>query len=830
MGLDLRFSPEPSLQEGFLDKSTGLPLSFGLVFFYSDVNRTVLKPIYELSGSPPNYTYTPLPNPVILSGIGTIQDGSGNDVIPYFFPFDANGNVELYYIVVTDQFGVQQFTRQGFPNVGTNVNPPNVLNFSQNFIPNGQFLLWNPPASYPTTTYTFNYGGGVTNTVIDVAPGGWNFQVSSGSNAVYTIKFNQLLATLLNPSSSPRYEIEITRSGISVADLISDLRIRFMDVNKFQSNGTNDTWTLIFNAEALAQLPGVTVHLIKYFGTNAGSGTPADTTEDIVWGGPVTFTTNQQVFAFPNVFGDNTGKTIGNNNDDFIEFAIRFPAALSQTWDVKLTDFMLINQNITQAQAAGTAFPATTNGEFVLQALSNLAPTTTSSTTSNYYQEDGSNLFLPMVMTQRGFTYDYSQVGKIEALSNAFGFTSSISNITNLIICDGSTYVTANFSSLGIPFARLQKVLFDALDNSPIYGTGINFGQFYINSGNTSQIIIDNNNALIQSLPVDGATPTGFTFPVSSLSPGAAHIGFNGHVNPTNGAVVALGTFTVGTFGGNGFSAGTSGMTGGDYNSPLVLNLIGYYYAFTVTALSAAALAAGAGNPGLYFDFSNNTTNYRMWFQVTTEIAPAAAGRTLIQVNLFSTMGVLDVANVISEAISRNQVDSLIVTGVPPASSYFSFFTNGNKNNVFYVVGGTGTAPPTPTGVNIQVNLTGTETTAQVATKTQIAVNSYQFAVPDLRGQFLRGFDPTGLVDTENNVRYVTGRITSSLLGSYEIQCNQQHWHPPTAGGFIINTGATLSALAAGAAYTESVMTGATGSGRSESRPYNVYVNYCIRY
>ena len=495
--LNLQYSPEPSLQQGFIDKNTGLPLAFGLVYFYSDVDRITLKPVYELQQPTTNgpVSYIPLPDPVILSGIGTFQDANGNDVIPYYFPFDANGDVELYYIVVTDAFGVVQFTRQAFPNVSPgNINPNN-LTFADNFIPNGQFLLNNPPASYPQTQYTFDYGTpeGITK-VIDVAPGGWTYEVSNASTAVDVISFIQQTQASQSPSSSPRYDINITRNTVSV-DAIADLRIKWMDVNKFQSSSPEGpVYTLLFTASSALPLSGVTVQLIKYFGTTLGVG-PSTATSDTVWGS-ISLTPTPTVYALPNIFGFNSGAVIGQDNNDFVQLAIRFPTG--GRFNVTITDVMLFEQNIMQANAQSIVFPPTTNGEFVLQALSNLAPSRTSHPAvspivndPNYYNQDGSNLYLPMIMTTAGFTYDYSSIGTIVAKT-----TPTPTN--NELLCDGQTsYPALGYSNLGIPYHRLFLLFRN--NNNILFGSGPSFVNIVLCTGNTAEFIIIQNVAKCSS-------------------------------------------------------------------------------------------------------------------------------------------------------------------------------------------------------------------------------------------------------------------------------------------------------------------------------------------
>jgi hypothetical protein len=130
------------LQDYFVDKDTGLPLAAGVVTCYQDNSRTTLKNWYYQSGTPGNYTYITLPNPLTLSGVGTIQDGNGNDVIPFFYAYDETSTVPIlqpYYITVDDADGERQFTRENFPFVPNNPTPSNSVASNQNLITNSVF-------------------------------------------------------------------------------------------------------------------------------------------------------------------------------------------------------------------------------------------------------------------------------------------------------------------------------------------------------------------------------------------------------------------------------------------------------------------------------------------------------------------------------------------------------------------------------------------------------------------------------------------------------------------------------------------------------------------
>lgn len=130
----------PTLQDALIDKN-GLPLAAGIITCYADNSRTTLKNWYYQTGIPGNYTYNTLPNPMVLSAAGTIQDVNGNDVIPGFYPYSELDSTtpEPYYITVDNSQGQRQFTRANFPFVASLPQGPNQIPTYQNLIVNNTF-------------------------------------------------------------------------------------------------------------------------------------------------------------------------------------------------------------------------------------------------------------------------------------------------------------------------------------------------------------------------------------------------------------------------------------------------------------------------------------------------------------------------------------------------------------------------------------------------------------------------------------------------------------------------------------------------------------------
>lgn len=813
----------PSLQEFFIDKNTNLPLTNGLVFFYEDDNRNVLKPVFELQGDNiGGYTFLQLPNPIILSGAGTIQDNNGNDILPYYFPYDAMGNIQLYYIIVTDQFGSPQFTRSAFPgNSFVEAIIPS-LNASQNIIPNGQFLLHNNhvPVPYPTSgspnNFTYPTSSPYTTNVVPVAPGGWTYERTSASTAIDTITFHQYVSPLTSPpSTNPRYAIEINRT-VGSADPECDLRIKFMDVNTF-STSMPAPYTLIFVANNTGPSVTFNVDFIQYYGTG---GSPSATT-DMNFAGPFSINSGAfKVFAAAGMIPEASG-TVGTNDDDFIQFAIRFATGSSTLFNVQITDVILLPGTFTQAQAETINFPLTTTGQMTLSALSNIAPVPTtfgsplSTTTSDYFQEDGSNLFLPIIMTTEGFSYDVSQIGTIVGKMTPTA-------INNELLCDGTQYSVIGYSNIGIPYKRLFNAIFNTTINISSFGNGATFSNALIEAGATANIMLFTNNNGAVTSPAEGSIPTGFTF--KNLVPGAATVAYTGYSNNI-GNVVAISTFTTGTHNAHPVATGTSTMTVVSLSN---FNAGGNLYAFEIAAIPASSLAQPSA-PGLYFTFSNSTTDYYMWFQITNETDPAPGG-TGIKVILDAAMGAGDVSDVIANTLSQYQTD--LITCLHAASitdgASFTFHTNGASPTIYTVYYSTTASTPVPTQNPIKVTLTGTETAAQVASKTQIAINSQFFAVPNLQGQFLRGNDPTQIYDF--GYRYsLAYDLPITAPGTQEFYSNAQHNHTVhTVNNTSVSS--TVTILAGNTAFSADTLTVDFLPFAPESRPINTSVNWYIKY
>ncbi len=201
------------LQDYFVDKTTGDPLSGGLITFYQDQARTILKNVYYQVGTPPNYDYIAFPNPIVLSASGTIQDNNGNDVIPFYYPYDESSDspiVQTYYVTVfsANQDGspaVLQFTRENFPLTPAIQSTALAINTNRNYLINKEF--WRNIGSTTITS--------MQTTLAPSQHEGFLFPdiqyFRNANDSVDTVSFD----TFVPPSSAPTFPDQILAGTIT---------------------------------------------------------------------------------------------------------------------------------------------------------------------------------------------------------------------------------------------------------------------------------------------------------------------------------------------------------------------------------------------------------------------------------------------------------------------------------------------------------------------------------------------------------------------------------------------------------------------------------------
>lgn len=567
MALDpKKFICTSDLESVFLDKLTGLVLAGGRVEFYIDGTNTP-KQVYTTTGSPPTGFVT-LGTTVTLDSIGQYSNGA-NSVVLYYYPYNAAGALELYECRVYSSDNILQFTREAWPPLANNLSPSsNAVDGVRNYIPNGQFLAHNNHIVTDTTTEA-----GIT--ISEIAQGGWSFKHTTSGTGVYTVSFNTEPEFPTGLNDSPPFSVNIVCTGTVSGDTKRDLTIQWPDVNTFSRTPAPSAFNLFFSAKLNSGTSSIfNVYLISNYGTGGS------TTDETLLGS-VTLT---------NVYGatatdfnvsvpmpSNSGKVVGAGS--FISIAIRPPA---ENFSARFTNFAL-----TLGSSGLNQFPIMTNDQQLSRSVAGWMPTP---------NPDGSDLYLPLVLTPEGMAFDHTVVGTIVGKVQ-------VNADTGELLMDGNNYVYSNYSTDGIPYSRLGAYL---IANSPGYTEG---GGATIPAGN---------------IPLFG---TGANF-VSVWD-----------------AVVA-GDFTVNfntASAGNAFSNGTSGFSNGGLAAGNRL------VTFTIPAKPAA---------GTYFSFTPNASGlvFNVWFTVDgVGTAPATPTGANIQVDIVTADTIATTITKIQTAVNKYQ-------------------------------------------------------------------------------------------------------------------------------------------------------------------------------
>lgn len=805
----------PSIQEYFVDKDSGFPLSGGFVTFYKDQARTIKKDIYQLIGSPGDYSYVVLPNPIILSSVGTPQDEDGDDVVIYYYPYEGTPSddptsdiVELYYVTVENSGHIAQFTRQAWPNFSTSGDI-----FGEtfvNYIPNDQFLTHNniPPNPDADTTL-----GEIVRPLTPVAAGGWYYQRSSSSISQDFITFPRFSGPILTPPANPRYSLNLTCNGADGGNILRDIEIRWNDVNKFLTpNGLEQLYTFSFFGIAALATP-VTIILINNFGTGGSA-----TTEQIL--NTFTIGTSYTNVLVPFVFPVPTAKTIGPNDDDYVALVLRFPT--NTGINVTVDTFLMVINSI----KLPLSYPYTTNADYLTRAVAGWM---------NVPDYNGFSLFLPLVYTPTGLLFDDSSIGQIHL--DTLGNTAPP---PSFLPCDDKQYITASYSADGIPYARLGNKWFNQTTLLPKF-SGKDFATQYKSGTSTSTGFLHNNTAGSVTATADTGA-TGFTF--TTINTGASPILMNtywcsqSHGDLTGGSIyILLETQFPGTPAAAQPPVGPPVPAGFDANAVRNGSPLSIQYS-RVDMVDAAALATAPATPAFYWTFSTIdavavTTDYYVWYLVNGETDPAPGGIG-IEVKLDPT----DTDSMATQktvwAINQFQVTKIAykAASTVPQNAYFTFTARRRPTltkdyYVWYSKDGVTGTDPAPGGTGINVQITTGDTAASVNLSTQAFINKYAFGVPNLKGFFLRGTDPLSIVDQGLRFSSSDGTFTG-VPGTFEYDDLLQHLHPTSLEAYTAGSAKSISQ--SNTTNTNNTLANTHNTGIYENRPKNFAIQYLVKY
>lgn len=339
------------LQDFLIDKD-GTPMSGGTVTMYHDNSRTTLKNWYYQSGTPGNYTYITLPNPLTLSAAGTICDINGVDTIPFYYPWSETDESahDPYYVTIVNHDETNQITRANFPFEGEGGGPtPTPVDSFNNLVINSGFWRNVQPNA---TTSTLPYASITYNS----------------SNNMSSPATGPAYSTIVAPSQHDSYrmpDIQFIKNNLTGTDIATftpfplsntqpianDIVPEYYVSHNCSSPGSGETqkcyqFPLSTHVNTLANVPftftiqaqndpnsGSTnpgANVIKLFilqDTGTG-GTPAPSTVTPISIGQFTLNTSWTTYNGTGTFPATSGLVLGDGADDALYLQIQMPLNL----------------------------------------------------------------------------------------------------------------------------------------------------------------------------------------------------------------------------------------------------------------------------------------------------------------------------------------------------------------------------------------------------------------------------------------------------------------------------------------------------------------------
>lgn len=304
MTLDPKYVVTSDVDTYFVNKDTGLPLANGQLIFYRDSARNVPKAVFELSGTPPNYTYTSMGAVVTLSTSGTVEDSQGSNQVIYYRPYILDSSsgldvLDLYYVVGQDENGVVQFTREAWPNISPEDAVSDEVSPVTNQIANPTFtnVFLNTAAA---ATNAISVSGAV-NQAIPIAPD-WDLVVSGSG----LIQLSQLqIAGVVDVPTSPPSAIDIS-VGLGITQC--NLRQRFSyNSGLWASTGSSTNNPVFLTGGFVAQNQNPGNQTLQMFYNASSGGSPVQILSG-VFGNNYTIVQGGTAVQIPNSSDTNLGK------------------------------------------------------------------------------------------------------------------------------------------------------------------------------------------------------------------------------------------------------------------------------------------------------------------------------------------------------------------------------------------------------------------------------------------------------------------------------------------------------------------------------------------
>lgn len=311
----------PMLQDFIIDKDS-TPMAGGTITCYQDNSRTTLKNWYYQSGTPGNYTYIRLPNPLTLSAAGTICDINGVDTIPFFYPYSEldEAVVEPYYITIVNYAQTNQITRANFPFLPPSGNNPNISNSFDNYIINNGF--WRNIGTMALTNVLSQVVAPSQHDGFSLPDITFIKNVTGGIDTVTFTKFPLTTTPILTGDITPEYYLNHTCSNTPTGET---QKAYYFPISLHINTLASIPFTATIQAENIGGT-GTGQNVINlYILQNTGTGTTSPAPFLV---GSISLTTGWQKYEFSSIFPPTAGLTLGSGGDDALYLLVQMPLNL----------------------------------------------------------------------------------------------------------------------------------------------------------------------------------------------------------------------------------------------------------------------------------------------------------------------------------------------------------------------------------------------------------------------------------------------------------------------------------------------------------------------
>ncbi len=307
----------PMLQDSFVDKN-GEPMSGGVITCFQDNSRTTLKNWYYQSGTPGNYTYIRLPNPLTLSAAGTICDINGVDTIPFFYPYSELDQTvrQPYYITIVNHAQTNQITRANFPFLPSGGSTPGEGSDNNYIINNG---FWRNIGSMnllnvlDTVVAPSQHDGFVYPDVHFIK------NVTGGQDTVTFVKFPLTIEPILTDDITPEFYINHQCANSNTGELQKCYQFPIsLHVNTLASV----PYTVTIQAQNAGGIASGSNTITLFIFQDTGTGTTPPAPFRI---GEITLNSGWQKYEFSAVFPSTSELTLGKGGDDALYLQVQMP-------------------------------------------------------------------------------------------------------------------------------------------------------------------------------------------------------------------------------------------------------------------------------------------------------------------------------------------------------------------------------------------------------------------------------------------------------------------------------------------------------------------------